>query len=144
MPNAELMLSALDHIKTHPEEWRQEVWYVPADGGDPVQACYGVRALLLSGVRLRKSALRVLVLADSLPEQIRERCVQDSHPGLAPLYAAPAVCAREILGLATQQAAKLFDADQGLEDLEAEVAQILASGVDEFTERQTETESIPF
>jgi len=144
VPNAELMLSTLAHIKDHPEEWGQDGWYAPASGDKPAQACYGVRALLLSGVQLQRRIRRTLVLADTLPEAIRESVAAATIPALLPRYAAPKVCAQLLLGVTEEQADNLFDADRTVEELEAAVAEILASGVDEFAAAQDESETIPF
>lgn len=145
MPNAELMLSTLAHIKDNPEEWFQPGWYVPARSNSPAKACYATRALLQSGVRVQARLRYTLVLSETLPGDIWERVAARVPAFLLPLYAPPAVCAQEILGVTEEQAEKLFDGERTVEELEALVAEILASGVDDFAEQNApETEPIPF
>lgn len=45
--NKELIFKVLDFIETHPEEWDQEQWFCETT------ACFGGRALLMSGLGYR-------------------------------------------------------------------------------------------
>jgi hypothetical protein len=135
------MLATLDHIQKNPELWWQMFWYAPDPSGD--RACYGARALLIAGVKLRRMGWRTLIVADSVPEDVREKVVASlgrwPFEGMLPI----ATTARILLGLTDAQAVNLFDAANTLEDLERKVAEVLASGADRFVQREAK-EVIPF
>lgn len=134
------MLAALTHVREDPELWDQARWFNPAPSGDV--ACYGTRALLLSGIKLRRMGWRVMVVGDSVPPEIQEKVSVEAFPfaGMLSVFAT----AREMLGLTQAQADDLFSSYNTLEDLERKVAEVLASGADDFVQRATEEEVIPY
>jgi hypothetical protein len=49
--NKELVEKVLDHLREHPQEWDQDQWFCETT------ACFGGRALLMSGYRMINTAI---------------------------------------------------------------------------------------
>lgn len=102
--NVPLLRQTLDYIKTHPQEWDQEVWRWVTDCG--TVACFAGTACRLNGDTFGDlDCVDLVILPDGKVQEIKGR-------------------ARDILGLTIGEADGLFAAENTLETLEQIVEEL--------------------
>lgn len=96
--NKELVEKVLDHLRQHPEEWDQDQWFCETT------ACFGGRALLMSGYRIIDTSIEKARNADEL-DHVNDVEMVDPSGNILSDYANQAT---EVLGLPAHLADEIF------------------------------------
>lgn len=124
MPNIELLNKTLDHIKAHPETWKQSWWVTPTITCGTAY-CFAGHAVVLAGYAVSNNCE---VDFDTLPEDVRARICDEVYPSddgdrTMVDVAHTAAGLLDIEGFYTPRQ-HLFDAGNSLPDLERMVAEL--------------------
>lgn len=119
MLNVELLKDTLEHIKTHPQQWRQDAWFTYLDENGNAVEEYGavvVTELNSCNTSYCFAGHAALKAGMSGPPSFPEQCWFDEDTG-EDIQG----FATRVLGLAYDQASALFDSKNSLEELETMV-----------------------